>query len=63
MNEEARKHLDRALLSLKDVRQCLSIASGNAENGSVKEKIEREIGHIDNCLQDFEGIVSGLSQK
>jgi hypothetical protein len=63
MNEEARKHMDRALLSLQDVRQCLSIASGNAENGSIKEKIETEIGHIDSCLQHCEGINSGLSQK
>jgi hypothetical protein len=63
MNEEARKHMDRALLSLQDVRQCLSIASGNAENSSVKEKIDREISHVDSCLQDCEGIVSGLSQK
>lgn len=63
MNDEARKHMDRALLSLQEVRQCLSIASGNTENGSIKEKIEREISHIDSCLQDCQGISSGLSQK
>lgn len=63
MNDEARKHMDSALLSLQEVKKCLSKASGNAENGSIKERIEREIGHINGCLQDCEGIVSGLSQK
>lgn len=63
MNDEARKHMDSAVLSLQEVKQCLSKASGNAENGSIRERIEREISHIEGCLQDCEGIASGLSQK
>lgn len=62
MNEQARRHVDSAVSALKEVKNCLAKAHGNAENGSIRERIEREISHIDGCMEDCEGIADGLSQ-
>ncbi len=61
MNEEARKHVEHAIASLKEVKNCLGKASSNAENGSMREKIENQLNNIENCLTECDGISSGLS--
>lgn len=61
MNDEARKHIESALSNLREAKDCLGKASNNAENGSVKERIEEELTHVDNCVNHCEGIASGLS--
>lgn len=61
MNDEARKHIDHAISSLDDAKQCLMKASNNAENGSIRERITKEITSIEDCLGECEGIAGGLS--
>lgn len=61
MNDEARKHIDHVINSLTEAKDCLVKASNNAENGSVRERIEEQMGNIENCLRECEGIASGLS--
>lgn len=61
MNEEARRHVEHAVNSLKDAKECLGKASKNAENGTLRERLNHEIGDIENCLNECEAISSGLS--
>lgn len=61
MNEEARKHVEHAITNLKDVQNCLGKASSNAENGTMRERIESQIRNIESCLEECDGISSGLS--
>jgi hypothetical protein len=61
MNEEARKHVEHAISNLKEVKNCLGKASGNAENGTMKERIENQLSSIESCLDECGGISAGLS--
>lgn len=61
MNNEARKHMDHVINSLNEAKSCLQKASSNAENGAIREKIDEQMGSIENCLKECEGITSGLS--
>jgi hypothetical protein len=61
MNEEARRHVEHAIASLKDVKNCLGKASSNAENGTMRERIESQLSSIENCIDECDGICSGLS--
>lgn len=63
MNDEARRHMEHALSSLEDAKSCLTKAHKNAENGTVRSRIETEIGHIEGCLRDCQGITSGMAQQ
>lgn len=63
VNDEARKHIEHALNSLNEAKDCLIKASSNSENGTMRERIESEVTHIDNCVTHCEGIASGLSQQ
>lgn len=61
MNEEARKHVEHAITSLKEVKSFLGKASNNAENGTMRERIESQLNSIESCLEECDGISSGLS--
>ena len=61
MNEEARKHVEHAITNLKEVKSCLGKASNNAENGTMRERIENQLSSIESCLEECGGISSGLS--
>jgi hypothetical protein len=61
MNEEARKHVEHAISNLKEVKNCLGKASSNAENGTMKERIENQLSSIESCLDECGGISAGLS--
>lgn len=63
MNDEARKHIEGAISGLSEVKECLMKASNNAENGSIRERINKEMSHIEKCLEDCEGIAGGLSNQ
>jgi hypothetical protein len=61
MNEEARKHVEHAITNLKEVKNCLDKASNNAENGTMRERIESQLSSVQSCLDECDGISSGLS--
>lgn len=63
MNDAARKHIESALISLEEAKNCLGKASSNAENGTIKERIENQLDSISGCLDECENIASGLAQK
>jgi hypothetical protein len=61
MNEEARKHVEHAITNLREVKNCLGKATNNAENGMMRERLESQLTSIEGCLEECEGIASGLS--
>lgn len=63
MNDEARKHIDNAVSSLDEAKQYLVKALNNAENGSIRERIDKELSNVDSCLRKCESIASGFSQQ
>jgi hypothetical protein len=63
MNDESRRHMEHAINSLEEVKQCLMKASNNAENGTIRSRIETEVSHIDSCLRDCQAIASGFSNQ
>lgn len=61
MNEEARKHVEHAVTNLKEVKGCLDKACNNAENGTMRERIESQLANIEQCINECDAISSGLS--
>jgi hypothetical protein len=61
MNEDARKHVVHAITNLQEVKSCLGKATNNAENGTIRERIQSQLSSIENCLNECEAIEAGLS--
>lgn len=63
MNDDARRNIENAVNNLKQVKQLLTDASNNVENGNVKIRIENQLNGLENCLKECQGIASGLAQE
>jgi hypothetical protein len=63
MNDNARKNLKNACSGLNQIKDELQQAVNNVENNSIRTRIEDQLQSIDRCLQECEGISSGLANQ